>query len=80
MELESDNSTIYDEVRRYFLDETYPEGARKSDKAVIRKISRSFQVLNGCLMYKDSRDSQSILRQVSQQPVQNYLFTGIPYL
>ena len=36
-ELESENATIYDEVRRYLLDETYPEGARESDKAVIRK-------------------------------------------
>ena len=26
MELESENATIYDEVRRYLLDETYPEG------------------------------------------------------
>ena len=80
MELESENATIYDEVRRYLLDETYPEGARKSDKAVIRKRSKRFQVLDGCLMYKDSRDGQSILRQVSQQRVQHYLFTGIPDL
>ena len=60
-----EDSRIYDEVQRYLTDGTYPEGAEKPDKAVIRKRSKKFEVVDGCLMYKDKRQGRDILRQVS---------------
>ena len=42
---EEEDSRIYDEVQRYLTDGTYPEGAEKPEKAVIRKRSKKFQVV-----------------------------------
>lgn len=55
---------IYDEVRSYLLEGRYPEAATKANKAVIRRRSKKFQLVDGILHFVDERNGQRILRQV----------------
>ncbi len=64
---------IYDELHVYLTSRQYPEAATKAEKAVIRKRSKSFAVVNGIIHHKDKKDGEERLRQVSCFSLLSYL-------
>ena len=65
-EAERGELTNYDEVQDYLANGTYPEGATKAGKAVIRKRAKKFQLVDGVLHYKETlKTGQLRLRQVT---------------
>ena len=51
----------YDDISEYLTKGSYPEGATKRDKGVLRRKAKSFQVIDGILYYKGKKGE---LRQV----------------
>ena len=65
-EAEREEITNYDEVQDYLANGTYPEGATKAVKGVIRKRAKKFQLVDGVLHYKETlKTGQLRLRQVT---------------
>ena len=64
-EAEKDEIKIYDEVYDYLFNSSYPEGASKAEKCVIRKRAKKFQLVDGVLHYKENvNGGHQRLRQV----------------
>ena len=58
--------TNYDQVQDYLANGTYPPGATKAEKGVIRKRAKKFQLVDGILHYKETlKAGQLRLRQVT---------------
>ena len=51
-EAERDQMTNYDQVQDYLANGTYPPGATKAEKGVIRKRAKKFQIVDGILHYR----------------------------
>ena len=58
----------YDDIFRYLSTGSYPQGATKAEKGVLRRRSKSYQVVDGILHYKGKKGE---LKQV-QYCISNY--------
>ena len=46
-----DESRKFEEIREYISREEYPDGSSKSDKLVIRRRAKDYQIIDGLLHY-----------------------------
>ncbi len=66
MEEDSESDQMFEKVRKYFNDGKYYEDLEKAHKAIVQRRSKNFELQDGTLMYKDSKDGNNFLRQVNQ--------------
>ncbi len=69
MEEDLESDQMFEEVRKYLSDGTYYEDSDKAHKAIVRRRSKKFELQDGTLMYKDSKDGKdgnNFLRLINQ--------------
>ncbi len=66
MEEDLESDQMFEEVRKYLSDGTYYEDSDKAHKAIVRRRSKKFELQDGTLMYRDSKDGNNFLRQINQ--------------